>query len=189
MSLPVLPHHIVEHIVTYLPNCVKILSVLCRRWGIDPTGTVWRFISVQTWGRPVVLVKQQLEQDLIGIVPKPIRQSWRHFFIHARSQELLAASQCGVEPDSILHHPSVPSIYRENLVDWIIEVCDELGCEERVLHLAVELVNMTIASNKLLQPRELQLVGAAALHVSLNVSSTRDCLCNPNVLLAVCFYS
>ncbi|XP_059470628.1 G1/S-specific cyclin-D2-like [Neocloeon triangulifer] len=61
---------------------------------------------------------------------------------------------------------------RADIVEWMMEVCDDLSCDTHVFPLAVKLLDMTLASITM-QIDQLQLLGATCMHIASKLRSTK----------------
>lgn len=187
---PDLPDAVIATIFAFLPGCEALLPLLSRGWCSDAS---WRLVSVAAWGRRVLLDKQRRDADLMGVVAlgsDPAALSWRRYFCQRRARSALAVVQRRFDPVRVLRHVHITPDMRERLVDWMIEVCDSMASSERVVHMAVELVDMHVSASPAMAPQELQLAGAAALLVALEVRAPSWCCqlrprkLQPDLLLA-----
>lgn len=167
-----LPDAILATIFAYVPGCESVVPLLSRRWGSD-RDDAWKLVALATWGTQYTARdKQARDEDMAGVVSMasdPRAGTWHRYYCQRRARDTLAADHAATFGASLLCHPAVTPAKREQLVDWMIEVCDRLGCSERPMHMAVDLVDMRIATHPDLQLTELQATGSAALLVALEV--------------------
>lgn len=153
-------------ILVYLPNCERIVPCLSRAWSSEDA---WRQLTVAAWGGKAVAHHWQRAEDLVGILDTAERTSWRLYFLWRRSVQLLHRGQRTFDPRRVVNHATVSTAMRERLVDWMIEVVDSLGGSERIIHMAVDLVDRALAASTALPQTQLQLVGSAALLIAFKV--------------------
>lgn len=167
-----LPQPVLTAVFSFLPGCESVLPLLCRRWQSD---AAWKELCVATWGRSAMQDKRDRDVELCGLVDPEQNGvgTWRRYFCQRKAGLLLAKYQRHFEPRCVTDHSQINGSMRERLVDWMIEVCDSLRCSERVLHTAVQLVDMRIAGDDSMPPEWLQLTGTAALQVALEVRRVR----------------
>ena len=69
-------------------------------------------------------------------------------------------------PDFLGNHPTLLPEHRAILIDWMIEICEDLAFKRDTLHYAVNYLDRFLSRTEKIEKNILQLVGVACLSIA-----------------------